>query len=371
MNVPMASMNETPSKATKLDIAPPAHPPKILVLDDEREIQSLVAAMLKIRGFGCDIAGSVADARALMGRTRYDIVLIDVNLPDGSGLALTEGADENAPLVVVMTGSNDIQTAIKAIRNGAIDFITKPFAVGHFLQRIDKAVEEWRTRRSLQYYARTLERLVQLKSDELSRTSRQIDEVCDMTVAALGAALNLKDHAPADHCQRVSKNCVTMGRMLSLSEFELKNLEWGAYLHDVGKIGIPERILLKEGALEPEERRVVEKHPIMGHTMIRNIEFLRYATDVVLSHHERFDGTGYPHGLQEHRIPLNARIFSVMDTLDAMTSDRPYRAALPIAAVAAELQERAGSQFDPEITEVFIKAPASVWHVQGRVAIHA
>lgn len=115
----------------------------------------------------------------------------------------------------------------------------------------------------------------------------------------------------------------------------------------------------------------MEKHPIMGHTMIRNIEFLRYATDVVLSHHERFDGTGYPHGLQEHRIPLNARIFSVMDTLDAMTSDRPYRAALPIAAVAAELQERAGSQFDPEITEVFIKAPASVWHVQGRVAIHA
>jgi putative two-component system response regulator len=162
-----------------------------------------------------------------------------------------------------------------------------------------------------------------------------------------------------------------MGTMLSLSDFELKNLEWGAYLHDVGKIGIPERILLKERALEPDERRVVEKHPIMGHTMIRNIEFLRFATDVVLSHHERFDGSGYPHGLKDQRIPLNARIFSIMDTLDAMTSDRPYRAALPISAVAAELQEKAGSQFDPEIIDVFVAAPVSSWHVQGRVAIHA
>ncbi len=327
--------------------------------------------MLTIRGFACDVSGSMADARALMERTRYDILLVDVNLPDGSGLALTEDAGRESPLVIVMTGSNDIQTAVHAIRNGAIDFITKPFAVGHFLQRLDKAVEEWRTRRSLQYYARTLETLVRMKSEELSRTSRQIDEVCDMTVAALGAALNLKDHETADHCARVSENCVTMGSMLSLSDFELKNLKWGAYLHDVGKIGIPERILLKEGALEPEERRVVEKHPIMGHAMIRNIEFLQFATDVVLSHHERFDGTGYPHGLKEHRIPLNARIFAIMDTLDAMTSDRPYRAALPISAVVAELPEKAGSQFDPEIVEVFTTAPASSWHIQGRVAIHA
>jgi response regulator RpfG family c-di-GMP phosphodiesterase len=358
------------AQAMGLDIPAPTPPPKILVLEDEKAVQSLVAAMLKIRGYACDTAGSVAEARALMERARYDIVLVDVNLPDGSGLALTEDADENAPLIVVMTGSNDIETAIRAIRNGAIDFITKPFAVGHFLQRLDKAIEEWRTRRSLQYYARTLETLVQMKSDELSRTSRQIDEVCDMTVAALGAALNLKDHETADHCARVSENCVTMGSMLALSDFELKNLKWGAYLHDVGKIGIPEHILRKDGALAADERRIVEKHPLMGHTMIRNIEFLRFATDVVLSHHERFDGTGYPHGLKEHRIPLNARIFSVMDTVDAMTSDRPYHAALPISAVVMELQQKAGSQFDPEIVQEFATAPASTWHVQGRVAIH-
>jgi putative nucleotidyltransferase with HDIG domain len=354
----------------EIPVPMPAHPPKILVLEDEKAIQTLVAAMLKIRGYACDVAGRLADARALIGRTRYDLVLVDVDLPDGSGLALTEDADENAPLIVVMTGSNDIQTAIRSIRKGAIDFIAKPFTAEDFLYRIDAAIAEWRTRRSLQYHARTLETLVQMKSDELSRTSHQIDAVYDTTVAALHAALNLKDNETAGHCTRVSQNCMTMGAMLTLSDFECKNLKWGAYLHDIGKIGIPEHILLKEGALEMEERRTMENHPLMGYTMIRNIEFLQFATDVVLSHHERFDGTGYPHGLKDYQIPLNARIFAIMDTLDAMTSDRPYRAALPASTAVTELREKSGSQFDPEIVEAFTAVPVSTWHVQGRILTH-
>ena len=352
-----------------LDVPPPSRPPRILVLEDETTVQTLVRAMLKIRGFECDSALCVAEARQLMGRTRYDIVLVDVHLPDGSGLALVEEAETDYPLLIVMTGSNDIQTAVQAIRNGAIDFITKPFSVGHFLQRIDKALQEWRSRERLQGYAGALERLVEMKTEELSRTSRQIDEVSDTTVAALGAALNLKDHETADHCARVSQNCVTLGSLLSLSEFELKNLKWGAYLHDVGKIGVPEQLLLKRGALLAEERRIMERHPVMGHAMIRNIEFLAFATDVVLCHHERYDGTGYPRGLQGERIPLNARIFSVVDTLDAMTSDRPYRAALPFAAAIAELGGKAGSMFDPEIVEAFMAVPEPTWLVQGGVTV--
>jgi response regulator RpfG family c-di-GMP phosphodiesterase len=347
------------------EVAAPTEPPRILVLEDQGEIQSLVSAMLKIRGFSCDVASCLADAQERIAGSHYDILLVDVNLPDGSGLSLVEKAQPDGPMVVVMTGSNDIQTAIQAIRGGAIDFITKPFTVGHFLQRLDKAMEEWRSRKRLQYYAHTLETLVQLKSDELSRTSRQIDEVCDMTVLALGAALNLKDHETADHCARVSQNSVRMGALLSLSAFELKNLKWSAYLHDVGKIGIPEKILLKPGELTPEERRVVEKHPLMGYSMIRNIEFLKYATDVVLAHHERFDGSGYPYGLSGTRIPLHARIFAVIDTLDAMTADRPYRAALPFSAVLSEFEKKSGSQFDPEIVELFRGAPPSAWLIGG------
>ena len=190
-----------------------------------------------------------------------------------------------------------------------------------------------------------------------------------MTVLALGAALNLKDHETADHCTRVSENSVLLGALLNLSAFELNNLKWSAYLHDVGKIGIPEQILLKPGALTPDERRVMEKHPLMGYMMIQNIEFLRYAGDVVLAHHENFGGTGYPYSLRGTHIPLNARIFAIIDTLDAMTSDRPYRAALPFSAVAPELERQAGSQFDPEIVEMFLGASETTWLVQGRVAV--
>jgi putative nucleotidyltransferase with HDIG domain len=351
------------------DAAGRALQPAILVLEDQKDIRLLVTAMLKIRGLDCDVAECLAEAREMMGRNRYDLLFIDVNLPDGSGLSLVEEKRPDPPLVVVMTGSSEISTAIQAIRDGAIDFITKPFTVGHFLQRVDKAVEEWRGRQDIRHYARSLESLVQTKTEELSRTSRQIDEVCDVTVHALGAALNLKDHETADHCGRVSQNSVKLGSLLALSEFELKNLKWGAYLHDVGKIGIPEHILLKDGELRPEERRIMEKHPVLGFGMIRNIEFLAYATEVVLAHHERFDGTGYPYGLRGTRIALNARIFAVVDTLDAMTSDRPYRAALPISAVAEEVARQAGTQLDPQIVEVFLSAPLSTWLVQDRVAI--
>jgi response regulator RpfG family c-di-GMP phosphodiesterase len=354
-------------EGTGLEIQLPAQPPAILVLEDQGEIQSLVTAMLKIRGCECDLAASLAEARALMARRHYDILFLDLDLPDGFGLSLMEEEQTGAPLAIVMTGSSDIQTAIRAIRNGAIDFITKPFSVGQFLQRFDKAMDEWRTRRSVQYYSRALETLVRLKTEELSRTSRQIDEVRDMTVRALGAALNLKDHETADHCSRVSRNSMKLGSLMSLSEFELKNLKWSAYLHDVGKIGIPEHILLKPGDLEPAERRIVEKHPLMGYGMVRNIEFLSYATDVVLAHHEKYDGSGYPHGLRDSCIPLHARIFAVVDTLDAMTSDRPYRAALPFSAVLAELERCAGTQFDPEIVKIFLAAPGSTWLVQGPV----
>ncbi len=348
--------------------AQPSGGPRILVLEDQAEIRLLITSMISIRGLSCDAAGSLAEARGLLSRHPYDILFLDVNLPDGCGLTIAEESPE-PHLTVVITGSSDIGTAVQAIRDRAIDFITKPFSVGDFLQRFDRTIEEWKSRSSMQYYARALENLVKVKGEELSRTSRQMDEICDMTVAALGAALNLKDHETSDHCTRVSRNSVLLGQALSLSEFELKNLKWGAYLHDVGKIGIPEQILLKPGVLTPEERAVVQKHPLMGYNMLRGIQFLSFATDVVLSHHESFDGSGYPNKLRGSDIPLHARIFAVMDSLDAMTSERPYRRPLSFTEAIRELERGAGTQFDPEIVELALSKPESSWLVQGRVPI--
>ena len=341
-----------------------ARAPAVLLLEDHAEIQGLVAAMLRIRGASCDVAGSLAEARGLTDKKRYDILFVDVNLPDGSGLSIMGGKTSEGPVTIVMTGSDDIQTAVSAIRAGAIDFIPKPFTVGEFLKRFDKAREEWQSREKLLAYARFLETLVRIKSDELTRSSRRLEEIYDMTVASLGAALNLKDHETADHCTRVSENSVRLGKLLDLSEFEIRNLGWGACLHDVGKIGVPEAILLKTGELTPEERKVMEKHPQSGYTMLRSIEFLSHATDVVLSHHEQYDGAGYPYGLRETTIPLNARIFAILDTLDAITSRRPYRRPLAFSAAAVEIEHFSGKQFDPEIVEVFLRAPASTWLIQ-------
>jgi response regulator RpfG family c-di-GMP phosphodiesterase len=353
-------------KSVAIEIPPQMKPPRILVLEDQTEIRSLITAMLKVRGLSCDTAGSLAEARSLVAQTPYDMYFLDVNLPDGSGLSLAEEST-SSPLVVVITGCSDIQTAVQAIRDGAVDFITKPFTVGDFLQRLDKAIEEWKSRVNMQYYARALESLVVVKANELSQTSRQLDEVRDSTVAALGAALNLKDHETSDHCRRVSENSVRLGEVLSLSALELQNLKWGAYLHDVGKIGVPEQILLKPGQLSKEERAVVERHPLMGWTMLQGIDFLGYATDVVLAHHERFDGTGYPKRLAGTDIPLHARIFAVMDALDAMTSERPYRPPMSYAQANFDLERNAGTQFDPEIVEIFLHASRSTWLTQGRM----
>jgi putative nucleotidyltransferase with HDIG domain len=347
-----------------IDSVTEGRPPAILLLDDESEVRALVAAMLKKRDAPCDAAGSLAEARALMGVRRYDILLVDVNLPDGSGLSICGQPPGEGPVTIVMTGNDDIDTAVAALRAGAADYITKPFTLGEFLSRFDRALEECRTREKIRRYARALETLARIKSEELLRSSRQVEEVRAMTVASLGAALNLKDHETADHCARVSENSVRLGRLAGLSEVELQDLRWGATLHDVGKIGVPEAILLKTGALTPEERFIMERHPVLGMAVLGKIEFLGRATDVVLSHHERYDGKGYPRGLRAGEIPVNARIFSLLDTLDAMTSRRPYRDAAPVFVARAELERQAGTQFDPDIVAMFLRAPSSAWAVQ-------
>jgi len=192
-----------------------ADAPAVLLLEDQEQIRELVAAMLKTRGLAFDTASSVADARKLTAKKHYDLLLVDEGLPDGSGLSFVQEETLGSPLVVVITGSHDFQTAVRALRNGAIEFINMPFSVADVLRRLDTAVEKWKSRQQLQEQAKALETLVKNKADELSRSFLRIDEVHDSTVLALGAALNLKDHETAEHCLRVSENSVALGRILA------------------------------------------------------------------------------------------------------------------------------------------------------------
>ncbi len=333
--------------------------PNILIVDDESSLLKLISSILITSGFTSDRAYNLSEAHKALSRKRYDIVFLDLGLPDGSGFKVLEKAIEIFPetLVVMITGIHDLQTAVSAIRKGAFDYITKPFSVMLFQDRFATVIEEWKSRTFTKSYQKYLEILVKEKTDELTDTVSKIEHVHDTTVFALGAALDLRDPETEEHCRRVSENSVRLGTVLGIKGDNLRNLKWGSYLHDIGKIGIPENILLKKGPLSEEEFSVVKKHSILGQSMIKNIDFLAEASEVVLYHHEKYEGSGYPLGLRGSEIPLFARIFAIVDAFDAMAYDRPYRKALGLKKVIKELIRCSGTHFDTEILKKFLQIP--------------
>ncbi len=337
--------------------------PRLLAVDDEPAILRMITHLVGRESLPCDIASSLKEARAALKSREYDILFLDLTLPDGSGLELLQDPRVRARkvLVVIVTGEHDLEKALQVIRSGAYDFITKPFTLKLFDERLAKVVQEWASRSRLSFYQTSLEALVREKADQLRRQNRRMEQVYDMTVRALGAALDLRDPETEEHCRRVSENSVRLGEKLGLGPRELRNLRWSSYLHDIGKIGIPERILQKTSPLDASEMEVIKGHPLLGQRMIAGIDFLQGATDVVLYHHEKYDGSGYPHGLAGSDIPLSARIFAIMDAMDAMTFDRPYRAALSYETFVQELQRQRGRHFDPQIVDRFLELPASLW----------
>jgi len=351
-----------------MEVAMPPLSPRILVVEDEEAIRKLVSLIIVQHGYTCEGASTIKEARALMEKCSYDVVFLDLTLPDGSGIDLLEERPNfsSDTIVVIITGVKELDTAVLVIRKGAYDFISKPFTLALFEERLAKVVEEWRSRVRYRYYQNHLEGLVNAMMDKLCKTSGQIERVYDMTVAALGAALDLRDPETEDHCRRVSENSVRLAKAVGLPEHELRNLKWSAYLHDIGKIGIPEHILSKNSGLTSEEMELIKVHPLLGFNMISNIDFLKDATDVVLYHHEKYDGSGYPYGLKGKDIPLAARLFSVIDAMDAMVYDRPYRKALPFSAFVEELKCESGKHFDPDIVSKFLDFDEQAWQVEGR-----
>ena len=313
----------------------------------------------------------MARAREVIERERPEIIFLDVTLPDGSGLSLVDRAGSDGPLVVVITGSRDLEIAVQALRKGVIDFIAKPFAVGDLFARIDQVVAEWRARERLRECGRSLGLDAGRADGDLERAERRVEDAQDSAVAALAAALELKDHETDDHRRRVSQNSVRLGRSLGLGEGELRALRWGSYLHDVGKIGVPERILSFEGPLSAEDRRVFEQHPAMGARILAVVPFLAEAADVVRGHHERWDGGGYPARLSGDSIPRGARIAAITDALDEETADRPEHRARPFTSFAEDLAREAGGRFDPRIVEAFLVEEPSEWLVQAASPVPA
>jgi putative nucleotidyltransferase with HDIG domain len=202
---------------------------------------------------------------------------------------------------------------------------------------------------------------VAARTEQLRHAMTDLERSYDITLEALGDALDLKDAETEGHSKRVTAFTIAIARALGLSGEKIRVIARGAFLHDIGKMAIPDAILRKPGALTPEEKQIMQEHCFRGYQMLKKIPFLAEASEIVYSHQEKYDGTGYPRGLKGEEIPLGARIFSIADTLDAITSDRPYRAAQPISVAREEVKRFSGRQFDPEVVRIFLDMPDTIW----------
>jgi cyclic di-GMP phosphodiesterase len=337
---------------------------RILVVDDEEAIREIVASMLTTAGYACKHAGSGMEALAVLSSgEEFELMLSDLMMADLDGIGLLERTKEKYPdmPVVMVTAVHDISVALAAIRNGAYDYLLKPFEREQLLNTVSRALENRRLKVENRDYQTNLESLVKARTDQLQATVRELDLSYGITLEVLVEALDYKDHETQGHSQRVTAYTMAIANRMGIPKEQIEIIARGALLHDSGKMAIPDSILNKPGKLTPSEIEIMKEHCYLGYKLVSKIPVLREAAQIVYAHQERFDGTGYPRGLKGEEIPLGARIFSVADTLDAITSDRVYRPAQSLTAARAEIKRCSGTQFDPEVVAAFLEMPDSIW----------
>jgi cyclic di-GMP phosphodiesterase len=345
--------------------------PRVLLVDDECAVWQILGEKLGRSGFEWCGRSSAEEALACLEQEPFDAVVSDLKMPGMTGLQLLAEVQKRHPQLafVMATGENDIRVAVDAMKHGADDYLVKPFHLDAAVESIRRALQKKSMEAELEKYRHQLEEMVEQRTHQLQAAMKRIESAYDETLEALGAALDLRDTETAGHSRRVSLYCLEIARAMGCTNEQLKTIARGAYLHDIGKIGIPDSVLLKRGKLTPEEMTIMQTHVRIGFELLSRIPFLSPASEIVLAHQERFDGAGYPQGLMREVIPLGARIFAVADTLDAMTSDRPYRQALSFSTAHEEIIRESGKQFDPEVVRVFLSLPEQTWeNIRRQVA---
>ena len=337
---------------------------RILVVDDEDAIREIVCSMLAAANYKTRQASSGLKALAILDAgEEFELMLSDLMMAELDGIGLLERTKEGYPdmPVVMVTAVHDISVALAAIRNGAYDYLLKPFEREQLLATVRRALENRRLKMDNRRYQTELETLVDARTEQLQKAMSNLERSYDITLEALGDALDLKDAETEGHSKRVTAFTIAIARAMGLPRDQIAMIARGAFLHDIGKMAIPDAILRKPGKLDPDEVTIMREHAYRGYQMLKKIPFLAEAAEIVYSHQEKYDGTGYPRGLKGKEIPLGARLFSVADTLDAMTSDRPYRAAQTLTAARTEIELFSGRQFDPEVVKMFLSMPENIW----------
>jgi putative nucleotidyltransferase with HDIG domain len=320
--------------------------------------------MLASVGYLCTRACSGLEALTILDSGReFELMVSDLMMAELDGIGLLERTKKSFPdmPVVMVTAVHDISVALSAIRNGAYDYLLKPFEREQLLATARRALENRRLKMENHAYQTKLESLVEARTEQLRNAMHDLERSYDVTLEALGDALDLKDAETEGHSKRVTAFTIAISRAIGLAADEIRVIARGAFLHDVGKMAIPDAILRKPAKLTPEETTIMREHCHRGYQMLRKIPFLKEAAEIVYAHHENWDGSGYPRGLKGDEIPLGSRIFSLADTLDAIRSDRPYRPAQPFPAARAEILKWSGRQFDPNVVKTFLSIPETIW----------
>ncbi len=362
--------DETPGEpSTALPVTPaPSSEAKrrgtVLVVDDDPAIGLLLSRMLAKQDLAVQVELNAGRAwQAIVDRPgHFDVLLTDLNLPDASGLELLDKVRPIAAdmIKIVITGQATLDNAVMCLRRGAYDFIEKPVTSDHLYATLDRALEYRRLKLENQRYQNQLEDMVREKSTALREALIQVKTSYDFTLEAMASLLDVREKSTARHSSRVRDLSVILAREMGLPQGEIEDLARGALLHDIGKMCIPDSILLKPGAFTEDERKVMNTHPEVGYQMLSSSTYLQQVAELVYSHHERFDGKGYPRGLQGGQIALGARIFAVVDAYDAMRSDRIYRASQPALEALEEIKRHAGQQFDPQVVEAFLRCHLAI-----------
>lgn len=338
---------------------------RILIIEGDLAFSGTTSSLLDRMAYDPTRAFGAGQAIDILERHQdFDAVLIDIEMPGTDAMALLDLLRAEYPTtpVIILTAVNDIHLVTEAFRRGAVNYLLKPSDPHQLIQAIEHAAEQGRMRKHEEAYRRNLEELVAVRTGRLQETMQDLERSYDTTLEAMGDALDLRDAETEGHSKRVTAYTIALARAFGVDLDDLRTLARGAFLHDIGKIATPDSILLKPGRLDPAEVAIMREHCVQGYRIVRKIPFLREASEIVYAHQERFDGEGYPRRLRGEEIPLGARIFAIADTLDAITSDRPYRTGATVHVATAEIARCAGSQFDPSIVEVFLSLPSELWN---------
>lgn len=350
--------------------------PRILIVDDDDTVRSMLTRMLGRHGYACASAAGGTEARAMLVTSPFELALCDLNMPGESGLDLVEHIASEHPetATIMVTGADDPAIAERALELGTYGYVIKPFYnnellinVANALRRRRLELESLRHRVSLETAVRERTSELQRNVEALQKTQEEVRKSQRETIYRLSRAAEFRDEDTGRHLESMSHYCYLLAQRLGLDRTWCELLYLASPLHDVGKVGIPDRILLKPGPLGEEERAEIQSHAELGYRMLAGsgAEMLELAARVARTHHEHFDGGGYPLGLIGEAIPIEGRIAAVADVFDALTSDRVYRPAFSVDEATETMRSLRGTQFDPAILDVFLESLDEILEVRA------